>query len=143
MRDDTETLRELYQATILDHNKNPRHYGVLSDYTESREGYNPLCGDKLTFYVRREEGEVVAATFECAACAICKASASMLLEAAMHDNFQNYSALHATGLALLDGSRLAASNDLGDLSALVAIRAFPARLGCARLAWDTLKPEAE
>jgi nitrogen fixation NifU-like protein len=140
MKEDTETLHELYQATILDHNKNPRHYGVLFDHTESREGHNSLCGDKLTFYMRLEEGKVVAATFECAACAICKASASMLLEAAMRDNFHNYSALHATGLALLDGSEAGAGDDLGELSALGAIRAFPTRLGCARLAWDTLKP---
>jgi nitrogen fixation NifU-like protein len=140
MKEDRESLHQLYQATILDHNKNPRHYGVLPSYTESREGYNSLCGDKLTFYLRLEGGKLTAATFECAACAICKASASILLEAAMRDAFRDFSSLHATGLALLDGAQAAADNEMRDLNALSAIRDFPARLGCARLAWETLKP---
>ncbi|NCG09446.1 MAG: SUF system NifU family Fe-S cluster assembly protein [Verrucomicrobia bacterium] len=141
MKKDTESLRQLYQATILDHNKNPRHFGVLPEYTETIEGYNPLCGDKVTFYLKRVEGKLEAATFECAACAICKASASMLLELAMRDNFCSYKELHATGLGLLDGSQSDAGKAITELDALGGIRSFPSRIACARLAWDTLKPD--
>lgn len=139
MNDENALLNELYQATILEHNKNPRHYGILTDHTEVKEGFNPLCGDKVTFYLKFTDGELEAASFECAACAICKASASILLDEATKQGFQNFKAFHANGLAHIEGTaKQAAPGDA--LGALAAIRAFPARLNCARLAWDTLNP---
>ncbi|CAI8278228.1 MAG: Zinc-dependent sulfurtransferase SufU [Opitutia bacterium UBA7350] len=139
MNDENAHLTELYQATILEHNKNPRHYGILPDHTEVVEGFNPLCGDKITFYLKRTDGKLKGASFECAACAICKASASILLDEAFNKGFQNYKATHARGLAFLEGAEAGVSPELA-LSALGAVRAFPARVNCARLAWDTLKP---
>ena len=140
MDEDPTILQELYQATILEHNKNPHHYGVLEGYTEVAEGYNPLCGDKLTFYLKRSNGKLKAASFECAACAICKASASILLEMAMKANFLEYKSLHAKGLACLNGEADSAALGNDSFAALSAIRAFPSRLKCARLAWETLQP---
>ena len=140
MNDENALLHELYQATILEHNKKPRHYGILLDHTEVKEGYNPLCGDKITFYLKRSEGKIEAASFECAACAICKASASILLEKAMQSNFHNFEALHAKGLAQLEGISGQPDSPIDEFAALGAIRAFPSRLNCARLPWDTLKP---
>lgn len=140
MEEDPTILQELYQATILEHNKNPHHYGVLEGYTEVAEGYNPLCGDTVTFYLKHSNGRLKAASFECAACAICKASASILLEAAMKDNFLEYESLHAKGLACLDGEGDLDASGNESFAALGAIRAFPSRLKCARLAWETLQP---
>ena len=140
MEEDPTILQELYQATILEHNKNPHHYGVLAGYTEVAEGYNPLCGDTVTFYLKRSNGRLQAASFECAACAICKASASILLEAAMKDNFLEYESLHAKGLACLNGDGDSEAYGNESFAALAAIRSFPSRLKCARLAWETLQP---
>ena len=140
MNDTSDAMRELYQAIILDHNKHPRHYGVLADYSEKLEGYNPLCGDKIVFYVRREGGRIKAASFECAACAICKASASILLEQAMSEGFNHYQSLHNQALVLLDPAEPLQFDTGNDLNALAGVRAFPARLKCAKLAWETLMP---
>ena len=41
-------LRELYQEVILDHSRHPRHYGSMENASHTAEGYNPLCGDKVT-----------------------------------------------------------------------------------------------
>ncbi|MGB1717802.1 MAG: Fe-S cluster assembly sulfur transfer protein SufU, partial [Candidatus Latescibacterota bacterium] len=71
-------LRELYQEIILDHNKNPRNFGVLEGATCSREGYNPLCGDHLHIHLRLAEGRIEGISFEGSGCAISKASASLM-----------------------------------------------------------------
>ncbi|MGB0605889.1 MAG: Fe-S cluster assembly sulfur transfer protein SufU, partial [Candidatus Latescibacterota bacterium] len=74
-------LRELYQEIILDHNKNPRNFGVLEGATCSREGYNPLCGDHLHIHLRLAEGRIEGISFEGSGCAISKASASLMTAA--------------------------------------------------------------
>jgi len=76
----SDDLHDLYQDIILDHNKRPRHYGALADYTHTAEGYNPICGDKLTIFLVLKEDRIEAVQFEAACCAICKASASMMAE---------------------------------------------------------------
>ena len=76
-----EDLRELYQATILDHNKKPRNFGMLDDATHEADGHNPLCGDALTIRCRvNEAGELEDVRFEGQGCAISKASASLMTE---------------------------------------------------------------
>ena len=77
----SENLSDLYQAIILDHNKRPRHYGALAEATHRAEGYNPLCGDKIEVFLQLSGDQIEAIQFECASCAICKASASIMAEA--------------------------------------------------------------
>ena len=55
----TSDLQELYQEVILDHNKRPRNFRALADGRRA-EGYNPLCGDRLTVYLRVEDGVIKA-----------------------------------------------------------------------------------
>ena len=76
----SEDLHNLYQDIILDHNKRPRHYGVLTDYTHTAEGYNPLCGDKITMHIKVMGGVIRDISFEGDGCAISQASASLLTE---------------------------------------------------------------
>src|SRR5437773_7762547 len=72
-------LRELYQEVILDHHKKPRNFRKLED-ARHVEGYNPLCGDKVTVYVKLD-GEIVRdVSFQGTGCAISTASASMMTE---------------------------------------------------------------
>ena len=77
----SEDLNDLYQGIILDHNKRPRHYGALAYATHVAEGYNPLCGDRIEVFLQLSGDQIEAIQFECASCAICKASASIMAEA--------------------------------------------------------------
>ena len=74
----SDELHDLYQEIILDHNKRPRNYGALAHATHSAEGYNPLCGDKIEVFLRIDDDRIADIRFECASCAICKASASIM-----------------------------------------------------------------
>ena len=73
-----DVFRELYQEIILDHNKNPRHFGVPDSYTHSAEGYNPLCGDKVHVFLTVRDGKIDSISFKGEGCAISKASASVM-----------------------------------------------------------------
>ena len=69
-------LRELYQTTILDHSRQPKNFGKLDECTHKAEGYNPLCGDKVTVYLEIDGDHVKDIRFDGAGCAISTASAS-------------------------------------------------------------------
>ncbi len=133
-------LRELYQEVILDHNRRPRNFTALDAANRTAEGYNPLCGDRLTVFARVEDGIVREVTFLGSGCAISKASASL-----MTDSVKGRTTEQA--LALFDAfhrmvtSAAAGEPDpaLGKLAVLAGVRAFPARVKCASLAWHTLK----
>lgn len=139
MPNDPENIHELYQEIILEHNKRPRHYGALETYTNQIEGHNPLCGDKIRIYLQIDAGMLKAVSFECAACAICKASCSMMCESLVNTGFRDYQSSIRKGLEFLDPEKAGSLVDNSDLKALKGIHKFPARLNCARLAWNTLK----
>ena len=72
-------LRELYQEVILDHSRHPRHYGAMPAPSHKAEGYNPLCGDRVSVYLKLDaDGRVADIAFEGKGCAISQASASMV-----------------------------------------------------------------
>ena len=71
-------LDDLYQEVILDHNKSPRNFRAIADATRKAEGYNPLCGDHVTVYLRLKDGVIDDISFQGSGCAISKASASMM-----------------------------------------------------------------
>lgn len=134
-----EALHELYQAVILDHNKRPRNYGAPDAYTHSAEGYNPLCGDKVSVFVTLGDDRIEKIGFESAACAICKASASMMTEALSGESMQAVEKT-ADKVRKLLLSETDASIDLeseGEWVALSGVRKFPARIKCALLPWQT------
>jgi nitrogen fixation protein NifU and related proteins len=120
-------LRELYQEVIVDHNRNPRNFGRPEGTNREAQGYNPLCGDKVTVYLRVENGVVADAAFEGSGCAISTASASLMTEA--QHLFEDFH-----GMVAGSGSH----PDLGKLEVLSGVREFPARIKCATLAWHTL-----
>jgi len=74
-------LRDLYQEVIIDHAKHPRNFVKLEDATCTAEGFNPLCGDQLTLYVKLAEGVIEDIAFQGDGCAISKASASLMTTA--------------------------------------------------------------
>lgn len=132
-------LRELYQEVIFDHNRNPRNFGRPARFDRSSEGFNPLCGDRLTLYIAfGEDGRVAQAAFEGQGCAISTASASLMTEALKGRSVDEAEALFQKfhGLVMGDGGIDPAT--LGKLQVLAGVREFPARVKCATLAWHTL-----
>src|SRR4029450_515768 len=73
-------LRELYQEVILDHNRRPRNFRAIEGANRHAEGYNSLCGDPLSLYLKVEDGMITDASFQGSGCAISKASASMMTD---------------------------------------------------------------
>jgi nitrogen fixation NifU-like protein len=124
---------------IVDHNRHPRNFGALESADAQADGHNPLCGDRLTVYVKLDGEQISEATFDGAGCAISVASASLLTEAVKGKSRADVKALFEQVHALL--TQQDAKVDLaglGKLAALSGVREFPARVKCASLCWHTL-----
>lgn len=130
-------LRDLYQEIIIDHGRKPRHFGRLADPTHVHDGYNPLCGDRLTVYFCEEEGVIKETTFEGSGCAISIASASLMMEALKGKTLEQSEILFSQFHDLVTGK---SSNveELGKLAALGGVAEFPTRVKCATLCWHTM-----
>ena len=137
-----EELRELYRELILDHARNPRHFGKLADATHVAEGINPLCGDKLKLYLEVDDDACISnAAFEGSGCAISVASASLLTDIVAGLETAAIDDLVDTITARLAGEHNDEDIDecLEKLRALEGVSEFPARVKCATLAWHALR----
>lgn len=136
----SDELRELYQEVILDHNKDPRNFGVLEPCTHHAEGFNPLCGDHLTITMNME-GEVIRdVRFHGDGCAISKATASLLtgeIKGKTQEEVERI--IDAAQEAVTSSVTSDLSPVLGKLSVIAGVREFPARVKCATLAMHTVK----
>ena len=133
-------LRALYQEIILEHNKKPRNFRKLNDATRTLEGYNPLCGDHYTLYLKIENDMVVDISFEGAGCAISKASASVMTTILKGKSKDEAQRLFDTFHKLVTGELTDVSFEtLGKLAAFAGVSEFPARVKCASLAWHTMR----
>jgi nitrogen fixation protein NifU and related proteins len=138
-------LDDLYQEVILDHNRSPRNFRVIGDANRKANGYNPLCGDQVTVYVKFEDGVIKDISFQGSGCAISKASASMMTSelkgktaAQAHELFDNvHKMLTGEAKAGEDGGKV------GKLEILSGVCKFPARVKCASLAWHTVNSALE
>lgn len=133
-------LRELYQQVILDHNKNPRNFHEMPDATNRVDGYNPLCGDHYTVFLKTDGETISDVSFTGSGCAISKASASVMSSTLKGKSKDEAGKLFETFHRLVkgDASGLSAA-DLGRLAAFSGVSEFPARVKCATLAWHTLR----
>ena len=134
----SEELNTVYQEIILDHNKRPRHYGALASATHNAEGYNPLCGDRVSVFVQIQSDHIVSLRFQCASCAICKASASIMVEALQGQSILEAGVIREQAERLLTSDSSVTIDCDGEMAALSGVRKFPARIKCAILPWDTL-----
>ena len=134
-------LRDLYQEVILDHSKKPRNFRVLEHADRKAEGFNPLCGDRLTLYLELDGERVKNIGFQGAGCAIFKASASMMTEAVKGktkaETEQLFQKVHH--MLSRDPSASFEPAGLGKLAAFSGVSEFPVRVKCATLAWHTLR----
>jgi len=141
-----DSLRELYQEVILDHSRHPRHFGALEAATHRGEGYNPLCGDRVTVYLHLDEsGRIADVSFEGRGCAISQASASLMTEMVKGRSVAEVDKLMGGFLHLVKGENANGlqGEDRERLDVMAGVSAFPMRVKCATLAWHTMKSALE
>lgn len=132
-------LRSLYQEIILEHNKKPRNFGKMTGANRTLEGYNPLCGDHYTLYLKIEDDKIIDIAFEGAGCAISKASASVMTTLVKGKTREEAQKMFDTFHKLVTGELTDVSfESLGKLAAFAGVSEFPARVKCASLAWHTM-----
>jgi nitrogen fixation NifU-like protein len=138
-------LRELYQEVILDHHKKPRNFHKLEVANRHADGYNPLCGDRISLYLKVENGIVLEVGFQGSGCAISTASASMMTECLRGKTEAEAQALFRRFHDLVTGQDPVGAEplELGKLAVFSGVREYPVRVKCATLCWHTLKAALE
>ena len=135
---DAMELNDLYRDVILDHNRRPRNFGGLEPADASVEGFNPLCGDRLTVRLQMQDDKISDIRFEGQGCAISTASASLMTEAVKGKTRADALRLFDRVHQLLTDDGAPPAEELGKLAALSGVREYPARVKCASLCWHTL-----
>jgi nitrogen fixation protein NifU and related proteins len=144
-----DDLDDLYREVILDHSKHPRNFRAMTDATRTAEGHNRLCGDRLTLYLKVEDGVIRDVSFQGKGCAIDTAAASMMTEILRGKTLEQVQAVferfHTMLTAPSDSATSETMDDasLGKLAAFRGVRKFPVRVKCATLPWHTLQAALE
>jgi nitrogen fixation protein NifU and related proteins len=138
-------LRDLYQEVILDHHKKPRNFHKLQNANRQADGYNPLCGDKLSVYMHIEDGIVKEIGFVGTGCAISTASASMMTESVKGKTESEAKAVFEKFHDLVTNHSQTQPDpaSLGKLAVFSGVREYPVRVKCATLAWHTMRAALE
>jgi nitrogen fixation NifU-like protein len=132
-------LKDLYRDIIIDHNRQPRNFGKIENADAHADGHNPLCGDRLTVYLKMDGDRIGDVKFDGSGCAISIASASLLTEAARGKTVGEVEHLfNEVHDVLTHHDAPVNTASLGKLAALTGVREFPARVKCASLCWHTL-----
>jgi nitrogen fixation protein NifU and related proteins len=133
-------LSELYQETILEHNKNPRNFREIEGADRTADGNNPLCGDALRVYVKLDGDAVGDVAFKGSGCAISKASASMMTQVVKGKSKEDVESIFNEFHRMVTGDLDVETeeNHLGKLKIFAGVLEFPARVKCASLSWHTL-----
>jgi nitrogen fixation protein NifU and related proteins len=133
------SLNELYQEVILDHNRRPRNFRRIEGASHHAEGYNPLCGDRLTLDVQVDGGRIADVAFQGSGCAISKASASLMTDAVKGQSVADARNMMTRFQRMVTTPPDQQVENMGKLSVLAGVREFPVRVKCASLCWHTLK----
>lgn len=132
-----DDLRDLYQEVIFDHNRNPRNFRVMDDADRQIDGFNPLCGDRLTLFIKISDGVISDASFQGQGCAISTASASLMTEIVKGKTEEEAEQLFTLFHKMATGEHVE-MDELGKLAVLAGVCEYPARVKCATLPWHTL-----
>jgi nitrogen fixation NifU-like protein len=134
-------LRELYQEVILDHNRKPRNFRKLPSPTAVAEGFNPLCGDRVSVEVELDGDVLRDIAFQGSGCAISRAAASTMTAALKGktvgeagETFEQFHTMLTNERPVGEGPSAP-----GRLAAFAGVREFPIRIKCATLPWHTLR----
>lgn len=133
-------IKDLYRDVVVDHNRSPRNFRKIVDATLTREGFNPLCGDRLTVYLKLDGERISDLAFEGSGCAISVASASLMTESLIGKTIPEAELIFENVHALLThGNPDTDLVSLGKLVVLSGVSEFPSRVKCASLCWHALK----
>ena len=134
-----DDLRDLYQEVIFDHNRNPRNFRVMENADRQVEGFNPLCGDRLTLFLKVQGNKITDASFQGSGCAISTASVSLMTEIVKGKTEAQANTLFTQFHEMTTGKEDDVDLEaIGKLAVLAGVREYPARVKCATLAWHTL-----
>jgi nitrogen fixation NifU-like protein len=135
-----DEIRDLYQEVILDHNKHPHNFRAMEDADTRLEGFNPLCGDHYTFYVKHDDATIREISFEGSGCAISKASASIMTALLEGKTREEADRIFDLFIGIVTGKLdpMEHLGALGKLAAFAGVAEFPMRVKCATLPWHTL-----
>lgn len=131
---------DLYQQVILDHNRKPRNFHAMDGATHTCEGFNPLCGDRLTVYLKlTPDGVIDEVSFTGSGCAISKSSASMMTSNLKGKTEAQAREMFGSFRKMVTGEAESADEErLGKLSIFSGVKEYPSRVKCATLAWHTM-----
>ena len=133
-------VKDLYQEVIVDHNRSPRNFGELGPPGRKLEGFNPLCGDRLTLYLDQDGDRIADIKFNGYGCAISIASASLMTDGVKGKSVQEAETIFTDFHELLtDTSQVIDLTRMGKLAVLAGVRDYPSRVKCATLCWHTLR----
>jgi nitrogen fixation NifU-like protein len=137
-------LSELYHDVILDHNRAPQNYRPMENANRKVEGNNPLCGDRLTVWLRMDDDVIADVTFQGLGCAISMASASLMTSAVKGKTRAEAEALFDRFRRMITGSVPEVETEsLGKLAVFSGVSEFPIKVKCASLSWHALKAALE
>ena len=133
-------LTDLYQEILLEHNSKPHNFRKVEEANQTADGYNPLCGDQITLYLKVVDGLIDDVGFQGIGCAISRASASMMTQSIKGRSVEQaehiFDAFHHM---ITEPEGEIDLDTLGDLETLSGVNAYPTRIKCAILAWHTMK----
>jgi nitrogen fixation NifU-like protein len=130
---------ELYQATIVAHDRAPHHHGTLGAPTHAATVDNPLCGDVVTIQAQVDGGVIRDIAFEGRGCALSRAAASILTTMVHGGTVEASRELAAAFTRFVQAPPDAAVPDeLGELRAFAGVRRYRSRRVCALLAFRAL-----
>jgi nitrogen fixation protein NifU and related proteins len=130
-------LQELYQQVIIDHSKRPRNFGEMESADRVAEGHNPLCGDRITLYLKVEGDVIRDIRFKSSGCAISTASASLLTESLKGKPLSEAERIFEEFHKLVTGAK--PDTPMGKLAVFSGVCDYPTRVKCATLSWHTLR----
>jgi nitrogen fixation NifU-like protein len=137
----SDDLRDLYQEVLLDHTRHPRNFGRLAAANRTAQGYNPLCGDRVSLFLDVDfdgDGRVRDIAFEGAGCAISTASASMMTEALKGKTLAEAREMYRRFHDMVTTGEGEGTPEMEKLVVFAGVRQFPIRVKCATLAWHAL-----
>ncbi len=143
MAEMSSELQSLYQELVIDHSKRPRNFRKMEDSTLHADGYNPLCGDRVSIFLKMDGDKVADASFQGAGCAISTSSASLLTEALKGKTRAEAEAIFDNVHKLVTEGAAVDPAKLGKLAVFSGVSKYPARVKCASLAWHTMKAALE
>jgi nitrogen fixation NifU-like protein len=132
-------LSELYQSVILDHNRAPRNFRAMEKPDRRAEGYNPVCGDHLTVWLKLDGDIISDASFQGSGCAISKASASLMTTIVKGKRLEEAARIVESFRRMVTGQGGPADDLPPKLVVFAGVREYPARVKCASLSWHALK----